>query len=199
MRGSEIMEHANPYAAPTARVERTGADEAHAHPARIRDWLLAGAFDVFVMSLAGAVLMIGVAWLLGSAGGAVNDGEMSARMAGLSAGFFALGAVGLLYAPLLESSAWQATLGKRRRRICLVTSSGERVGFGRALRRHLVHVATLAICLVFPPLVLALIAANGVLLRFGPTRQTLHDMAAGVHLVSVAPDRGSPWLRGSPA
>jgi uncharacterized RDD family membrane protein YckC len=191
------VEHANPYAAPRARVEPTGADEAHAHPARIRDWVLAGAFDVFVMFLCGFALMIAIAWLIGRVETASFKDEFTASMAAFSVGSFGLAAVGLLYAPLMEASAWQATLGKRRRRICLVTPSGERVSFVRALWRHLVHLLTLAVCLVFPPLVVALVAVNGVLLRFGQSRQTIHDMAAGVRLVSVASDRASPSRQGS--
>jgi uncharacterized RDD family membrane protein YckC len=43
----------------------------------------------------------------------------------------------LLYYPVLESSRWQATLGKRFFGLTVVNLDGERISFVRALVRHL--------------------------------------------------------------
>jgi len=43
----------------------------------------------------------------------------------------------LLYYPVMESSRWQATLGKRYCRLTVVTTRGKRISFVRALVRYL--------------------------------------------------------------
>lgn len=73
-----------------------------------------------------------------------------------------------LYCALLESSRWQATVGKRALGIRVTSHRGERIGFGRAAARFAAKLLSgLTLCL-------------GYLLFFvTKRRQTLHDLIAG--------------------
>lgn len=70
---------------------------------------------------------------------------------------------GWLYWALLESSAWQATLGKRVFGLQVTDLAGRRVSFARASGRHFGK-------LIFPGFILA---------GFTEKKQALHDMMAG--------------------
>jgi uncharacterized RDD family membrane protein YckC len=161
-----------------------GGDPAHA-----RQWFLAGLADFVIVYVTGGVATIPVALVVDAlmpgalrAGGAGPDGLLAFARAYAIAG----GAVFLLYYPLLECSALQATLGKRLLGVRLSVGDGRRLTFVRALGRHLAHVGlVLATLVVFPLLPLIVFAVNAGLLAFGPRRQTLHDMLAGVRLVRV--------------
>jgi uncharacterized RDD family membrane protein YckC len=67
------------------------------------------------------------------------------------------------YFVLLESSAWQGTLGKRATGIKVTTLEGERVSFGRAAGRF------------FFKIVSASLFMSGYLVSFSDQRQTWHD------------------------
>jgi uncharacterized RDD family membrane protein YckC len=89
------------------------------------------------------------------------------------AGFIALcGLVGIvgkwLYHALLESSEWQATLGKRIMGLEVTDMAGARVTFARATGRHFGKLITYLI-----PLFIGYILAG-----FTEKRQALHDMLA---------------------
>ena len=73
-----------------------------------------------------------------------------------------------LYCSLLESSRWQATIGKRVVGIRVTSHRGERIGFGRAAVRFAAKLLSgLTLCL-------------GYLLFFATKRrQALHDLIAG--------------------
>jgi len=72
-----------------------------------------------------------------------------------------------LYYTLLESSSWQATLGKKGVGIKVTDMQGEKIGFGRANARYWLKILSGAI---FMPLYL-IVAFNG-------RKQGLHDWIA---------------------
>jgi len=81
---------------------------------------------------------------------------------------------GWLYFALMESSAWQATLGKRAVGIKVTDMEGGRISFGRATGRH------------FGKFVSALIFYIGFIMAgFTEKRQALHDIMAGCLVVKA--------------
>ena len=74
-----------------------------------------------------------------------------------------------LYHALLESSEWQATLGKRVLGLVVTDMAGRRVGFGRATGRHFAKIITNMV-----PAFIGYIMAG-----FTEREQALHDMIAG--------------------
>jgi uncharacterized RDD family membrane protein YckC len=77
-----------------------------------------------------------------------------------------------LYFALMESSAWQATLGKKILGIQVTGLDGRRIGFGRATGRF------------FGKFISALILSIGFIMAgFTERKQALHDMIAGTLVV----------------
>lgn len=74
-----------------------------------------------------------------------------------------------LYHALLESSDWQATLGKKALGLVVTDMSGQRVSFGRSSGRHFGKMITTMI-----PAFLGYIMAG-----FTEKKQALHDMLSG--------------------
>lgn len=73
-----------------------------------------------------------------------------------------------LYYALLESSAWQATLGKKALGLEVTDMNGQRISFARATGRH------------FGKIVSAFILMIGFIMAgFTAQKQALHDMMAG--------------------
>jgi len=93
--------------------------------------------------------------------------------------FFIIGAVFLvatlslvltwLYHALMESSEWQATVGKRALGLVVTDMAGRRVSFGRSTGRHFGKIITNMI-----PALIGYIMAG-----FTEKKQALHDMMAG--------------------
>jgi uncharacterized RDD family membrane protein YckC len=78
-----------------------------------------------------------------------------------------------LYFAIFESSAWQATLGKRALGVVVTDLAGDRISFGRATGRHFAHY-------------LSTIFLIGFLIQpFTARRQALHDLIAGTLVVRV--------------
>jgi uncharacterized RDD family membrane protein YckC len=78
----------------------------------------------------------------------------------------------ILYFPLMESSAWQATLGKRAVNIKVTDMDGNRISFGKALGRF------------FAKLLSATILYIGFFMAgFTERKQALHDMVASTLVV----------------
>jgi uncharacterized RDD family membrane protein YckC len=83
-------------------------------------------------------------------------------------------ALGWLYFALMESSSWQATLGKRALGVAVTDLAGNRISFGRATVRYFAQylsVLTLGVGYFIQP--------------FTEKRQTLHDMVSGTVVVRV--------------
>jgi len=74
-----------------------------------------------------------------------------------------------LYHALMESSEWQATLGKRVLGLVVTDMAGRRVSFGRATGRHFAKIITNMV----PAFIGYFMAA------FTEKKQALHDMLAG--------------------
>jgi len=74
-----------------------------------------------------------------------------------------------LYHALMESSEWQATLGKRVLGLVVTDMAGRRVSFGRATGRHFAKIITNMV-----PAFIGYIMAG-----FTERKQALHDMIAG--------------------
>jgi uncharacterized RDD family membrane protein YckC len=74
-----------------------------------------------------------------------------------------------LYHALLESSEWQATLGKKALGMVVTDMAGRRVSFGRATGRHFGKIITNMV-----PLFIGYFMAG-----FTARKQALHDMLAG--------------------
>ncbi len=80
--------------------------------------------------------------------------------------------IGWLYAAILESSRWQATVGKRAMDIYVTDLQGRRIGFAKASARF------------FGKLVSALILGIGfIMIAFTERKQGLHDQLAGCLVV----------------
>jgi uncharacterized RDD family membrane protein YckC len=78
-------------------------------------------------------------------------------------------AVTWLYHALMESSEWQATVGKKALGLVVTDSMGQRVSFGRATGRHFAKIVTNMV-----PAFIGYIMAG-----FTEKKQALHDMIAG--------------------
>jgi uncharacterized RDD family membrane protein YckC len=87
--------------------------------------------------------------------------------------FFLVATVSLaftwLYHALMESSEWQATLGKKALGLVVTDLAGQRLSFGRATGRHFGKIITNMV-----PLLIGYIMAG-----FTEKKQALHDMLAG--------------------
>ena len=149
----------NPYAVSAAVATQTAGPVNTAHP-YAGFWRRACAYliDYFVVV---------VAWRL------IARALLNGYTAGNSPLYLLLLlVVACLYYASMESSGWQATLGKRALRIKVTDLYGERIGFGRALGRLFAH------------LISSIILGIGfVMAVFTSRRQTLHDMIAGTLVV----------------
>jgi uncharacterized RDD family membrane protein YckC len=76
-----------------------------------------------------------------------------------------------LYHALMESSEWQATLGKKALGLVVTDMAGRRVSFGRATGRHFGKIVT--------NLVSFGIGLGYLMAAFTEKKQALHDMLAG--------------------
>jgi uncharacterized RDD family membrane protein YckC len=79
-----------------------------------------------------------------------------------------VGTAGWLYYALMESSAYQATLGKRLLGLKVATVKGDPVSFGRASARFFAKILSSALLL-----------AGFVMAAFTAKKQALHDLIAG--------------------
>lgn len=103
----------------------------------------------------------------------IEEGELNEVGGFLIFGLFLLfGVVSLavtwLYHALMESSEWQATVGKRAVGIIVTDMEGRRVSFARATGRHFAKIVSNLV-----PLEIAYIMAG-----FTEKKQALHDMLA---------------------
>jgi len=125
-----------------------------------------------------------IAFAVGAAAGFARPGAgpASSEPVGVLVGLV----IGWLYFALQESSATQATLGKRALGIKVTDDYGRRIGFGRATGRF------------FGKLLSSLILAVGYMLAgWTERKQALHDMLAGTLVVfrGVQPGQPLPGVR----
>jgi uncharacterized RDD family membrane protein YckC len=108
--------------------------------------------------------------------GIVENGTQGRFTVWLLAGYF-------LYCTSLESSSWQATIGKRLIGIKVTNRHGERIGFARAAARFVAKL--LSVLTLFVGYLLIAITAR---------RQALHDLIAGTLVVHEGPRRRPAWI-----
>lgn len=114
-------------------------------------------------------IIVLIALALGMAG--TVGGEIVALAAGVI-NFF----VALLYGPVLESSARQATFGKQMLGLQVTDVEGNRTSFLRALGRNLAKIISyIPLCIGF------------LMVAFTAKKQGLHDMVAGCVVVRTGP------------
>jgi len=122
------------------------------------------------VSIIFVVLGLGTAASLSNASSSMN---IAAIMAGYSSMFFIIYAAQILYYSYFESSASQASLGKRAMGIKVISLSGERISFANALGRNAFKVLISgAICLI-----------GYIVALFTEKKQGLHDMVASTLVV----------------
>lgn len=88
-----------------------------------------------------------------------------------------------LYFALFESSVWQATPGKRALGLVVTDRDGARLGFGRALGRHVAALANYASLMV-----------GWLLVALDRDKRGLHDHLAGTRVVSRREPPVPVWL-----
>jgi len=142
-------------------------------------WLrfLAYIIDNIVIGIAAVMILIPLIFLTGL--GAIlskvfSDEEINDMGAFMLIGIvFLLATISLvvtwLYHAWMESSEWQATVGKRVLGLVVTDAAGQRISFARATARHFSKIITNMI-----PLAIGYIMAG-----FTERKQALHDMIAG--------------------
>ncbi len=135
-----------------------------------------------------AIIVGVIGWLVGMVLllGLVASGSMTAMVTGVVLNYFVVIAIYWLYFALQESSAAQATLGKRAFGIKVTDEHANRIGFGRATGRF------------FGKIISALIANIGFMLAgWTERKQALHDMMASTFVVfrDVEPGQPLPSVR----
>ncbi|MGE3691792.1 MAG: RDD family protein [Novosphingobium sp.] len=142
-------------------------------------WIRVGAYliDAIVLAIAGGVVggIIGavIGLVMASSGGGSGDIAAAAGLVGQLVGII----INWLYFGILESSSWQATLGKKAVGLVVTDEQGRRISFGRATGRY------------FAKIISALILLIGfMMVGWTQRKQGLHDMIAGTLV----------WKAGSP-
>lgn len=141
--------------------------------ALIIDLLIIGVVSSFVI-----IPVLGAVGVMGSSMGDLSDMDES-FMAGMIAALSGTMAivnlvVNWLYFSLLESSSWQATLGKRAVGIKVTNENGQRVSFITATIRYIGKVVSGAILLI-----------GYIMAAFTAKKQALHDLIASTYVVKA--------------
>jgi uncharacterized RDD family membrane protein YckC len=121
-----------------------------------------------------AVIFLPVGFILGAVlavSGLENDEVLTTGIS-LFINFLSLIAT-WFYSAILESSAWQATLGKKIFGIRVTDLSGNRISFGKATGRHFGKYLSSLICVI-----------GFIMAAFTEKKQALHDMLANTLVVS---------------
>jgi uncharacterized RDD family membrane protein YckC len=122
--------------------------------------------DSLIAGVAGFLIGFVIGIVVAASGGDDIDGGWSALINVVSVvGWF-------LYYALMESSSYQATIGKIALGIQVTDLAGNRISFGRALGRNLAKlISTIILYIGF------------ILAAFTERKQALHDMIAGTLVV----------------
>lgn len=156
-------------------------------PAPAGFWRRAGAYaiDAAVVGVAAITLSLLAAGVLAGAPLGDMKGGFVRVLAALDGAVLVFGwLVGWpLYFALFESSAWQATPGKRALGLVVTDRDGARPGFGRALGRHVAALANYASLMV-----------GWLLVALDRDKRGLHDHLAGTRVVSRREPPVPVWL-----
>lgn len=149
-------------------------------------WLrfVAYIIDGFIVGAGFIAIIVVLAMVtgIGSAVSHIHSGEdigQAVAVLGITFIFFAvlMGILGgWLYFAMMESSAWQATLGKKALGLEVTDLTGRRISFARASGRHFGKIITNLI-----PLFIGYILAG-----FTEKKQAVHDMIAGCLVLKKA-------------
>lgn len=132
-------------------------------------WIRVAAYliDSIVLAVAGGV----IGGILGAIiGASMAIGGSSEQVALVTSAVGNLVSIvgGWLYSAIMESSSWQATLGKKALGLVVTDMDGRRIGFGRATGRY------------FAKMVSAIILLIGFfMVGWTQRKQGLHDLMAG--------------------
>lgn len=137
--------------------------------------IFAGVFRRAVAHLLDRVLTIAVSVALVLALGGADPGMDGLGSLGIGGALLIM----LLYAPIMESSRWQATLGKIAMNAKVVNAEGERIGFWRAMARHLMAFFS------------SFLMIGYAMAAFTERRQTLHDRVSDSLVVMRSADAAS--------
>lgn len=132
-------------------------------------WIRFAAYliDAIVVAIAGGIIGGILGAMIGVVMATSGSGEDIAVVSGLIGNVVGI-VINWLYYAILESSAWQATLGKKALGLVVTDLDGRRIGFGRATGRY------------FAKIVSALILLIGYMMAgWTQRKQGLHDMMAG--------------------
>lgn len=128
---------------------------------------LALIIDNVITTVAVAIIVFPLAFALG-ASMAVASSATEIKAAGQGLGFIVGFLIQWLYFTISESSAWQATLGKKLLGIIVTDEAGKRIGFGRANGRYWSKIlSALILCIGY------------IMVAFTEKKQGLHDKIAG--------------------
>jgi uncharacterized RDD family membrane protein YckC len=125
----------------------------------------------FLTRIGARLIDSGVLWI-GAVVAIIALSPASGTSVGTLLLFIAIIALPWLYSALLESSEWQATLGKKACGLVVTDTEGDRISFARASGRFFAsYLSGLILCIGY------LMAA------FTEKKQTLHDMIADTVVV----------------
>ena len=143
-------------------------------------WLrfLAYLIDSLLMSVVFCPLGFGV----GLVGAAAEVDQNSPAWAGINLLLNGVSILaGWLYFALMESSSWQATVGKKLLKLKVTDMNGYPLTFGNATGRYFGKILSGMICFI-----------GFIMVAFTEKKQGLHDMLAGTLIVKDAPPLYEP-------
>ena len=146
-------------------------------------WIRVGAYliDGIILFIAQSIIfaVFGIS-IFGASTLAPGSEDALATGAGLMANLISI-VMGWLYFSVLESGAWQATLGKKALGLVVTDTSGSRISFGRATGRYFGKILSSLILLI-----------GFIMVAFTERKQGLHDMIASTLVV-----KGEPGMVGT--
>ncbi|MDB5297064.1 MAG: serine/threonine protein kinase [Phycisphaerales bacterium] len=147
-----------------------GSPVPYAYPGGFWWRFLAYVIDYIVLFIPNMITQFGFNLAVGNGQQQVRPGQVPSTMffGAIALVFVAQVVINWLYYAIQESSAAQATLGKRACGLVVTDLQGQRIGFGRATGRY------------FGKILSGLILAIGfIMAAFTERKQALHDMMAG--------------------
>ena len=132
--------------------------------------VLAYILDSLIMSI--VFIPLGIVIGLVMVGSGVDNNSPEMQLVNLGTNGFSLLA-GWLYCGFLESSGWQATIGKKALGLRVTDMNGNRISFGRATGRYFGTILSGMICFI-----------GFLMVAFTEKKQGLHDLLAGTLVLS---------------
>jgi len=132
---------------------------------------VAAVIDSIVIAIPNWVIM---AVFMGGTAVAIGEDNPFAMLAAMSTSMTITFVLNTLYYSLMESSSWQATLGKRAMDLKVTDEQGQRISLGRALGRTLSKYLSSLILLI-----------GYIMAAFSSRKQALHDKIASTLVVKT--------------